>query len=186
MTMHWQTSPGPGLMACTRKIILFAALAVAFFTLARMPAQAQEYCVACSEPEAVYRCVIDNAQPGSSTPLQVQCVTAMAKAGGHSGCAIKRATVFDCKGPVKRVPWTAGDEVPQPLPQTKPESARPADPKEPPKTVLEMADRANKKTAEDMKKAGETVKEGAETVGDGVSKATKKTWDCLTSLFSKC
>lgn len=149
-------------------------------------ARAQEYCVACTEPSAQYRCVIENAQPGGATPLQTLCVTAMSKAGNHATCAIKRGTVFDCTGPVKRVPWVSAiNDVGPPAPP-KPDPAKQSDPKAPPRTVEEMADRANKKTAEDMKKAGDNMKEGAQNVGEGVSKATKKTWECLSSLFSKC
>jgi hypothetical protein len=149
---------------------------VAVLLLASGAARAQEYCVACSEPSAVYRCVIDNAQPGGAQPLQVLCITAMAKAGGHGQCAIKRGTVFDCNGPLKRVPWTgtAGD-TPAPLAPPKPPEQAASDPKEPPKTVQELADRANKQTSEDVKKAGETFKDNA-----------KKTFECVTSLFFKC
>ena len=150
--------------------VLGAALAVA------AEAQAQEYCVACSEPSAVYRCVIDNAQPGGSQPLQVLCITALAKAGGHTQCGIKRGTVFDCNGPVKRIPWTGtAGETPAPLVPPKPPEQAASDPKEPPKTVQELADRANKQTSEDVKKAGDTFKDGA-----------KKTFECVTSLFFKC
>jgi hypothetical protein len=152
---------------------------------AASPARAQEYCVACAEPNAVYRCVIENAQPGGTIPLQTLCLTAMSKAGGHASCAIKRGTVFDCAGPIKRVPWTSNADDVGPAPP-KPEAAKGGDPKEPPSTVQEMADRANKKTADDMKKAGDSVKEGAQNVGEGVSKATKKTWECISSLFAKC
>jgi hypothetical protein len=149
---------------------------VAALLLAAGPARAQEYCVACSEPNAIYRCVIDNAQPGGSQPLQVLCITALAKAGGHGQCAIKKGTVFDCTGPVKRIPWTASaDETPAPLATPKPSEQQPSDPKEPPKTVQEMATRANKQTTEDMKKAGDTFKDNA-----------KKTFECVTSFFFKC
>lgn len=138
-------------------------------------ASAQEYCVACSEPDAVYRCIIEGAQPGGAQPLQVMCITAMAKAGNHATCGVKRGTVFQCDGPVRRVPWTASGES-QPLnPQAQKSDSKPSDPNEPPKTMLEMADRANKKTADDMKKAGESVSDGA-----------KKTWECIASLFFKC
>lgn len=155
-------------------------------TLAASAAAAQEYCVACAEPEAVYRCVIDGAQPGGAQPLQMLCITAMAKAGGHATCGVKRGTVFQCEGPVKRVPWTAaGDETPAPIATPVP-AARPADPSAPPTTVLEMADRANRKTAADMKKAGENVKEGAQNLGQGIATGAKKTWECLASLFFKC
>ncbi len=149
-------------------------------------AAAQEYCVACTEPNAVYRCVIEGAQPGGSQPLQTMCVNALAKAGGHASCGLRKGTVFDCNGPTKRVPWTASaGETPTPIATPKP-NAVPTDPKEPPKTMLELTDRANKKTAEEMKKAGETVKDGAETMGESLGRATKKTLDCVASLFSKC
>jgi hypothetical protein len=156
-------------------------------------AEAQEYCVQCSEPNALYRCVIDGAQPQGGQPLQMLCVTAMAKAGGHATCSVKRGTVFDCDGPVKRVPWaaiTAPATAPQPQqpaaagtqgdPASKPSSEGP------PQTVVEMAKRANQQTADQMKKAGENITQGAKSMGDAVSNATKKTWECMTSLFTRC
>lgn len=158
------------------RIASLIVVAASALLMAATGARAQEYCVACSEPAAIYRCVIDNAQPGGAQPLQVLCITAMAKAGGHGQCAIKRGTVFDCTGPVKRVPWTgAAGETPAPLTQPKASEQTASDPKEPPKTVQELADRANKQTSEDVKKAGDSFKDNA-----------KKTLECVTSLFSKC
>jgi hypothetical protein len=55
-------------------------------------------------------------------------------------------------------------------------------PDQPPQTVLEMAKRANEDTAKQMKKAGETVEKAGETM----KQATKKTWDCVVSFFTKC
>jgi hypothetical protein len=160
-------------------------------------ADAQEYCVACTEPSAVYRCVIEGAQPGGSQPLQMMCITAMAKQGGHATCGIKRGTVFDCDGAVKRIPWSALNPPAQPQPAAPgkqsaapPPPAPAADPKagpeEPPKTMLEMAKRANEKTAEQIQKTNENMKEQAKATGDAFAKATKKTWDCLSSLFTRC
>jgi hypothetical protein len=160
-------------------------------------AEAQEYCVACTEPNAVYRCAIDGAQPGGSQPLQMLCITAMAKQGGHGTCGIKRGTVFDCDGQVRRIPWAAlnqpapGQPAPvQPTPGQPPASGKqsavepppPAqaaepkpDPDEPPKTMLELAKRANEKS-----------KEQAKSNAEAFAKATKKTWDCMTSFFTRC
>lgn len=165
-------------------------------------AEAQEYCVACSEPNAIYRCIIDGAQPGGGQSLQMLCITALAKQGGHATCGVKRGTVFDCDGAVKRIPWAAlsapqqptpaavppwsGQPAPTPRPETAaapaappaadmpPPAATPA-PEAPPQTVLELAKRANEDTARQFKKAGDTVKE-----------ATRKTWDCVASLFTRC
>ena len=164
-------------------------------------AGAQEFCVACSEPSAVYRCVIDGAQPQGGQPLQMLCVTAMAKAGGHGTCSVKRGTVFDCDGAVKHVPWAAlnapplaaAPPSPAPAPAAaptpvRPEAAEAPDPTSegPPQTVVEMAKRANQQTSDQMKKAGENLSQGAKSMGDAVGKATKKTWDCMTSLFTRC
>ena len=165
-------------------------------------AHAQEYCVACTEPNAVYRCIVENAQPGGSQPLQMMCITAMAKQGGHATCGIKRGTVFDCDGAVKRIPWTALNPSEQPgvspapprqsaaeppPPSSSPAAPEPkADPEQPPKTILEMAKRANEKSAEQMQKANENMKEQAKATGEAFAKATKKTWECLSSFFTRC
>jgi hypothetical protein len=156
--------------------------------LAAGPAAGQEFCVACSGPPGVYRCVIDGAQPRGGQSLQLLCVTAMAKEGGHATCSVKRGTVFDCDGVVKRIPWTALEAPQQPSTSTPRASDAPAAPQRPaaaaptgpapdapPKTMVDLAKQANEKTVEQMKKAGETVKE-----------ATKKTWECVTSLFTRC
>jgi hypothetical protein len=177
-------------------------------------AEAQEYCVACSEPSAVYRCVIEGAQPRGGQSLQMLCVMTMAKQGGHATCSVKGGTVFDCNGAVKRVPWTPLEapqqqpEQAQPLPWAQPapkpepvaappppvvpasppacaptpEPAPASAPNAPPETMLELAKRANEDTAKQMKKAGETMQKAGETVKD----ATKKTWDCVISLFTRC
>ncbi len=168
-------------------------LGLAPFALCALIAQAeaQEYCVACTGPSAMYRCIIDGARPGGNQPLQMLCVTAMAKEGPHAKCSVKGGTVFDCTGPVKRVPWAAynqpagkGTVQEAPKPQVAPAPAN--DPDQPPRTVEEMAKRANQKTAEQVKKANEDVQEKVETLGDKVGDTTKKTWRCIASLFTRC
>jgi hypothetical protein len=169
------------------------------------PAQAQEYCVACSGPDALYRCIIEGAQAGGGQPLQMLCITAIAKQDGHATCSVKRGTVFDCDGAIRRIPWApleatpqqpdatkplpwAATPAPKPEPAAAPASApKPAPPPEakpdaPPETMLELAKRANEDTVKQMKKAGETVQNAGETV----KQATKKTWDCVISFFTRC
>jgi hypothetical protein len=149
-------------------------------------AEGQEFCVTCSNPPSIYRCVIDGAQPRGGQSLQMLCVTAMAKEGGHATCSVKRGTVFDCDGAVKRVPWTALEPLPQPeVPPSRdalaappnPAAAAPSGPSPDatPQTMVDLAKQANEKTVEQMKKAGESVKQ-----------ATKKTWECVVSLFTRC
>ena len=119
------------------------------------------------------------------------CVTAMAKDGKHATCSVKRATVFECDGAVKHVPWAALEigqqpEAACPCPSSlRPSPRRPprrprAD--APPQTMVDLAKQANEKTAEQVQKAGQSVKQAGETVKD----ATKKTWDCVFSFFTRC
>jgi hypothetical protein len=151
--------------------------------LAPSVASAQEFCVACTQPNAVYRCVIEGARPGGQS-LPTLCVMALAKEGGHAGCSIKGGTVFDCNGPIKRVPWApkATGAAPAPLPPSEPAPAAKTDAKGEPRTVLDLAKQANEK----MHKDNETVKEQAKSVGEAIGSTTKKTWDCVVSLFSRC
>jgi hypothetical protein len=163
------------------------ALLVAQIGLQIGTATAQEYCAACTGPNGLYRCIIEGAQPRGGQSLQMLCVTAMAKQGGHATCTVKRGTVFDCDGTVKRIPWTALDAParqeerpvpPAPAPPKAQPTAGPAPSpatEAPPQTVLDLAKQANEKAAEQVKKAGDTVKD-----------ATKKTWDCMFSFFTRC
>jgi hypothetical protein len=163
--------------------------------LTSLPGTAQEYCIACIEPTAVYRCVIEDARPGGQSLTRL-CVTALTRDGGHGQCSVKGGTVFDCNGPVKRVPWTAqepgrvtapanAEREPKPQAGTgnSDQKAGPkTEPKAEPKTMLELAKRAN----ENMQKANEEMKEQAQSAGQSIGKASKKTWDCMLSLFLGC
>ena len=169
------------------------ALALLMLGAVVAPAHAQEYCVACAGPTAVYRCIIDGARPGGSQPLQTLCVTAMARENHHAACSVKGGTVFDCNGPTKRVSWAAYNDpnAKGPAPELpKPQAAQPptpkSDPNQPPATVEEMAKRANQKTAEQIRKTNEDVKDKVETLGEKVGDSTKKTWRCIASLFTRC
>ncbi len=138
----------------------------------------QEYCVSCAEPDATYRCAISGARPGLSQSLQVACITALAKDGQHATCTVKRGvTVFECDGPVKTIaiaPDAPGVPVPPPT-VVAPPIVQPADPKEPAKTVLEAAQRAQKATDAELRKAG-----------DATAGFFKRTFTCVGSLFTKC
>lgn len=168
---------------CTGGLV-FAAFVGAL--MGQTEAQAQEFCVACTEPSAVYRCVIEGARPGGGQPLQMLCITAMAREGKHATCGIKGGTVFDCDGPVKRVPWSAA-ELPVETPGTAAAADKPEPgPNEPPRTIVEMVKRANEQSADQTKTANDTVKDPFKSTGEAIGNATKKSWDCLTSLFKEC
>jgi hypothetical protein len=166
----------------SRRISLVLGLGCCGVTIPQ--AAAQEYCVACKEPPAVYRCVIEGARPGGRQPLHKLCADAMAKEGRHAACDVKGGTVFDCNGPIKRVPWAAYNGAANPVAEAPPSPAKA--PEGPPRTVEEMVKRANAKAAEQLKEANEKVKSQAQALGHSLGEATRKTWQCLSSLFTRC
>lgn len=153
---------------------LRAGFAVAWVVLGVGSASAQEYCVSCADPVATYRCIIDDARAASGTPLQMLCVTQMAERGKHATCAIKRVTVLECDGAIARItlPHIA-DPVSAATATTPPPPPQPA-PKTP-DTLVGVVEEAGKASKEGLKSAGKAIGDGA-----------KKTWNCMTSLFSKC
>ncbi len=160
---------------------------VALATMALMlsgaatPAAAQEYCVACTEPDTLYRCVIDGARPGAAASLQVLCISALAKDGRHGTCAVKRGVgVIDCNGAIKRVAVPAEGATPTvaaPAIEPKPEGQGGE-----PKTVAEMLRRAKDQNDKNWDQANAQIKSNNEKAGSFF----KKSWDCVASLFAKC
>jgi hypothetical protein len=164
--------------------------------LAPAIATGQEYCVACTGPDAVYRCVIDATSP-QGMPLKTLCLTSITRDGQHARCDLKGGTVFDCNGPVRRVgknrPLPGGDtpsagtppaEV-NASPRKKATGTAPAEPsngatagsppKTSPRTVEELARQAAASSAEKLRKANEVA-----------SEAPRRTWDCIASFFKSC
>lgn len=170
-------------MSAIRSAIRSTVVSLAALTVSASFASAQEYCVACTEPNALYRCIIDDARPGTAPSLQVVCISRIAKDGGHGQCAVKRGvTVFECDGVVKRISMAAEPPVAPPASVTAtpapaapqpatapPQAANPAD--EPPKTLAEVAKRAKADSDRQMEKAGSFF---------------KKSLGCIASLFTKC
>ncbi|MBV1696384.1 MAG: hypothetical protein KGP27_18130 [Hyphomicrobiales bacterium] len=149
-------------------------------------AGAQEYCVSCTEPAALYRCVIDNPRPGATPSLQVLCLTTMAHEGKHGQCTVLRGvTVFQCDGPVRRV--SLPPEIPAGPPgQTaaapSQPAATPAQPQGEPKTLVELAKRAKDQSDQQWKNAGENWRSAGEKTGQFF----KNAFNCIGSLFTKC
>jgi hypothetical protein len=155
-------------------------------------AAAQEFCVTCTEPTAIYRCSIQDGRPGGAQPLQLRCVTALAKEGGHATCSIKHGTVFDCDGPLKRIPFSDSD-IPPPTSQAEAsistetsQAGQTPSPQTEPRTMVELAKQASDATSNQVKKAGESVANSAKTAGEVVVDAMKKSWECVSSLFFRC
>ena len=72
--------------------------------------QAQEYCVACTGPVRSlplhHRRRAAGRQPAPADALHHR----HGQGRPHATCSVKGGTVFDCNGPVKRVPWAAYNE----------------------------------------------------------------------------
>ncbi len=167
-----------------------ALLAAGAWVLVPTPSRAQEYCVVCQEPDAIYRCVLQNTGPSRRQPLKMACITALAEAGKHASCAVRGGTVFDCTGPIAHVDATSGlasgtapatvpsaggttPKAPAAALQAAPKQAAPDD--TPPATVEEAIKRTTSSTAATVSKAGQSISNGA-----------KKSWNCVTSLFKSC
>ena len=165
-------------------------------------AAAQEFCVSCEGPNAVYRCVLEGIGPEQAQPLKVVCVSTLARTYNHATCTVRSGTVFDCNGPLKRI--NAQGKVPAAADGSKPDPVVVAEPpkpvtpsNEPPQTVEELAKRMNQSTGESLKKTGSAVGEGVKKTGsvigdvvkktgDAIGGAVQKTWTCMTTLFKTC
>jgi hypothetical protein len=190
------------------RVCILAALAAGAFHLGLLSgapnAAAQEYCVSCSEPDALYRCIIEGARPASGTPLQMLCVTKMAELGRHGACSINRVTVLECNGRVVRVAMPAPPAPPAPAivaPATPPPPpptaaiapAPPAPlapavvpPPEPPPPPPAEAPKSPDTLVGVIKQAGKASKDTLQSTGRAIGDGAKKTWNCVTSLFSRC
>ena len=127
-------------------------------------ASAQEFCVACNGPPAVYRCVIGDARQAQGQPLQQFCTTTLAKEGAHAECGIRKGTVFDCDGPIKRI-GVAPNQGQQ----------KAAEPDKKPETVTEAVRDLSRASGKQIEKTGEAA-----------SGTAKSMWKCVTSLFKSC
>jgi hypothetical protein len=132
---------------------------------------AQEFCVACTGPTAVYRCVIGDFHQAKGQPLQQFCTSTLAMQGGHAECGIRKGTVFDCDGPITRI----GEKRPGPdgshpsKTSIEPGKLNPRD------NVADTVRNLSRGTGMQMEKAGEAGKGAAQSM-----------WNCVTSLFKSC
>lgn len=84
-----------------------------------LPAAADGYCVACFEPDAVYRCLVEGVPAGAPPDPrhQIQCIKHLAKQGGHARCSVERFSTAGCNGPIAMID-PANDAIPLgPAPQ---------------------------------------------------------------------
>ncbi len=165
------------------------AIPFAVFAVAAPSADANEVCVSCSGPEAVYRCTVDQsasveAYRYGKRILQFVCISELARQGNHQKCRVQRGEGA-CIGIERTVSLTApidaaAEAMSSDPPDTDVSEVAPLPPEEPakagpPKTVEELA-----------RRTASSSKEQIEKTGSAVGGAMKKGWHCLTSLFTKC
>jgi hypothetical protein len=169
-------------------------------------ALAQEACVRCDEPFAIYRCQVESPDLVPNSPVQFMCITELAKRFGHRTCAVSRDTGSNCAGelvviappdgvPVAPPPNLAAKPVPPDAPgaaaaedpqagETPPpeDPAEVAEPSEgSPETVEELAKQTVKASEKGIEKAGKTVVDAAKTTG----KTIEKTGEAIGSAAKK-
>jgi hypothetical protein len=161
--------------------------------------QAAEVCVSCAEPVLTYRCGVVGDDPGvrMDQATQLLCIKEIAAKGNHASCSVDRARKGPCDGALVAVERSAsaGNDV-SGVAAIQEKTTVPAvalDPDAPPQTVEALAKQSAAQTQKNWAKTSEQVTEGAKAAGKGiesagtaVGSAAKKTWDCMTSLFSKC
>jgi hypothetical protein len=175
-----------------RSLGLFAV--VAAYGVSSAPVSAQEACIICTGPDQAYLCSVEKSDKirkfaAVDKAIQFACIKEMARIGSHEICRVRRdADVAACNGLKQTVllgslldaaeqqeaaaksalPPAAEKATPQKLPPG-------SSPPDAPKTMVELARRANEQSAEQMKQTGKQV-----------GGAVQKTWDCVTSLFQRC
>lgn len=170
----------------------------AFWLCTAWAAQAQEVCVVCTGPAAVYRCTVEKSEKlarfgiAADKAVQQVCVKELVRQSGHATCAVRRdSDTTVCDGVPRMIPLAsllaeppakappAGAAKPEVKAATPPPPAAPATGTAaappandgPPRTVEEMAKRTGEKSKAQLKDAGN---------------AATKTWHCLSSLFTNC
>jgi hypothetical protein len=157
-------------------------------------AAAQEACIDCSGPDQAYLCSVEKSDKirkfgAADKAIQYACIKEMAKIGGHETCRVRRdADPVACNGLPQTIligslleaaeQHEAALKQSAPLPAAKAEPVKPppgSSPPDAPKTMVELARRANEQSAEQVKLAGKQV-----------GGAVQKTWNCVISLFQRC
>jgi hypothetical protein len=185
---------------------------LAILPLTAAHAQAGQFCVSCTGPDAHYACTFDGADDTNDASLKLLCITELAKSGKHASCSVDRSQVKPCAGAVKALAVPEGYQ-PAPAPPPPVEAAKPAvvpaapaaalakpspdstaaKPDAPPKTVQEMVEKGTSNAAKSLEQGGDTAVEAAKSTGGVIQKAgkavgdaAKKTWTCVTSFFGDC
>ena len=156
----------------------------------------QDVCVECKGPDRSYRCAIKDSQKaqsirGASRAIEFVCITEIARSGGHESCRVNTTYAGPCIGQPHEIDLAkVGNETAVPAKhepdavETAPVPPQPAPPavKGPPQTLEELSRETMTKSKEQFSAADHKMRKAGDAVGDSL----KKTWDCMSSLFSRC
>jgi hypothetical protein len=174
----------------------FAVIAIS--GVAATAVSANGYCVACSGPDATYRCTVRGMPEGMpADPVsQIACVKQLATAGGHERCSIEKFSQENCNGPEKVVagstvtlpaagdpPWTAPKTAEPPTttdagkaPVAKDQAKAIAQPPDAATKTTEAAGEPPPRTVEELtKNSVAATQENLGKAGEAVSDTAKKT-----------
>lgn len=163
------------------------------------------FCVSCQSPEKNYLCTVESEAITNRTALGLHCVIQLSKSRKHQSCTISKLEPETCDG--KKVSFVYKEEnsdtqagnsrilpggpqkqiseengQPQEDRKKRPAKARHTERKKEPKTLVEFTDKVAKDTGKAIKDTGKALNK----TGKAISNATKKTFKCIGSLFSKC
>lgn len=182
----------------TNYLMLVIVAGTSSLILGSKVARAQEACVVCAGPDAIYRCTVEKADKlarfggAGDKALQHVCAKEMARQGKHDKCSVRResagaacdglprmitlASLLEAEAEPSAPASPSASPVAAPPRPAKVEPAQTADTKsQPPRTVQELAERT-----------GETSKQQLKDTGDTIGDTAQRTWKCLASLFQKC
>jgi hypothetical protein len=187
------------------RLTRFAAVLTLFALAGSSAGYAQEACVVCDGPGAIYRCSVEKsdklARFGSVADKAVQhvCAKEMARQGKHEKCSARRdASPANCDGALRMITLASlleAESAPQPAapppPATPPKSAAPPAVAAPAKTAASVPAKVEpEKPAPAVTQPPRTVQEMAERTskdpGGSIGDTAQRTWKCLTTLFQKC
>ncbi len=175
-------------------------LLIASMSAVTNTAQAQQACVRCDNPFAIYNCKVEGPDVPVNAPIHLLCMTELAKRYGHSTCAVSRGERTQCAGELVTVTPSPDTPLPQAPPPNlavspkdqieatvgdETETGDLAEPSEKPpedgspETVEELAKQTAKASQEGLKKAGEGVADAAKKAGEGVADVAKKTGETM-------
>lgn len=160
-----------------------AALMLLVLGIAAPAASAQEYCVICTGPDAKYRCSIggEPSIAAGASRGQLLCITELARAGGHASCSVARNNAEPCDGEPRTVMFPASTDPAAPVVEVQPDL--PAAQAPPPAGAAAPIPPAEAPPQQQQPPPPADTAQGS---GNAVGNAMKKSWNCLSSLFSDC